>query len=152
MRFIILILIIFVCYSLAAAQATKGKELLEITSDDFSRTRSLTEDILGSKSVFVFKKPTYKLKRIVKPKKPVAAKKAPPAAEKTAYKLPADTKSPEVWKRLGVTIWRLAADKVGGDTGNASLSPVCRRDREGDRLEGVAIAVVFFDFVEGEQG
>lgn len=116
MRYVLLILIILACYSLNFAQAKQGKDPLEITSDDFSRSRGLTDDLLGGKSVFVFKKPTYKLKRVIQRKKPIAAqKKTPAATEKASYKLPVDTTSAEVWKRLGVTIWRLASDKRSVD-------------------------------------
>lgn len=86
----------------------------EVTIDEFPRSRDITRDLTKGASVFVFKRPKYKLKRITKAVKPVAAKKRPALpSEKPVYKLPADTKSAEVWKRIGVTIWRLATDKGG---------------------------------------
>ena len=126
LRFIILIFAILICHGLAAGQTTQGKQPLDLTSDDFARTRDLTGDITGGKSVFVFKKkPIYRLKRIKKPVRPVPAKPdVAKGAEKSArYNLPVDAKSAEVWKRLGVTIWRLASDKdaVGADKGAARI-------------------------------
>ena len=113
MRLTLLILIILACHCIAAAQTPQGKKPVEITPDDFNRTRDIT-DIKGSSSVFVFrKKPTYRLKRRLKRVKPVPAKPnvAKGKVNTTRYNLPIDAKSAAVWKRLGVTIWRLAPDK-----------------------------------------
>ena len=115
MRLVLLVPVILACTFIAIAQTAQVKEPAEITSDDFGRTRDLLDN---GKSVFVFrKKPTYRLKRIVRRVKPVPAK---PVATKSVrntprYELPADTQSAKVWKRLGVTIWRLASDKDSVD-------------------------------------
>ena len=111
MRFVFLILAILICSFLVAAQKVQEKEPVKITSDDFSRARDLLDK---GKSVFVFrKKPTYRLKHITKRTKPIPAKphviKA--VGNTPRYDLPVDANSAEVWKRLGVTIWRLAPNK-----------------------------------------
>ncbi len=104
------ILLIVGPYCVSNAQTPSPTPPREITSDDFSRSRDLTGGDLASdltkNSIFVFKKPTYKLKRTVPRTKPVAIK---PVGNKKGPdpKLPADTKSVEVWSQIGVTIWRL---------------------------------------------
>ena len=114
MRFVILLLVMLAFHGLAVGQPAQVKDPPEITFEDFSRSRGFGDDIIGGNSVFVFRKPSYKLKRVIKEKKPVAAKRKPPTGEKTNYQLPVDNASAKVWKRLGVTIWRLAQDKVTG--------------------------------------
>jgi hypothetical protein len=103
-------------YALLIAQKSDSVHPAQIATDDFSRTRDLlgnsSIDLSSANSVFVFKKPTYKLKRVKPPIKYAASKNRPPSA-KQRYELPVDKESVEVWKRLGVTIWRLPADGDG---------------------------------------
>ena len=114
----IIALLVFQCLLIASAQKPEISYPNEITFDDFfSRTRSLSTDLTKGSEAFKFKKPTYRLKRITKAVKPIAAKRVrPPSSPKKSYSLPVDTKSEEVWKRLGVTIWRIAAESKDGDS------------------------------------
>ena len=115
MRLVALILVIFACQQLAVAQQTgdKDKQPTEITSDDFPRTRDITDDIKNGKTAFVFKnnaKPNFRLKRTAPRVKHIPAVVAKTPANKTTYKLPADTKSPEGWEQIGVTFWRMVPE------------------------------------------
>lgn len=132
MRFILLFLLFLLCHCLAAAQQNTADQHEEITSDDFSRTRDITNDLKKGNTVFVFKKPTYRLKRVKKPVKPIPAKfKRISVSSSTKYKFPVDTKSAMVWKRLGVSIWRLSSDKKGAGSGGQNESTI--RDSDTDQ-------------------
>ena len=103
--------VLFMCLSLATAQQNDSKPPNQISADDFPRTR----DISPGDTVFVFKnkkKPTFRLKRTAPRVKHISAKPyvAKTPTTKSSFKLPTDTKSAEVWKQLGVTIWRLASE------------------------------------------
>jgi hypothetical protein len=121
MRFVLIGIVIVLFQSLVMAQTAEGQEVLEFTSDAFSRTRDLTKNI-GKDSVFVFKKkPVYRLKRKTEIVKPVPAKLqfAQSPASKARYDLPVDSTSAEIRKQLGVTIWRLETETkapAGGET------------------------------------
>jgi hypothetical protein len=118
------IILIVGLYCVSNAQTPTPTPPPEITSDDFSRTRDLigsdlTND-LTKNSVFVFKKPTYKLKRTVPRTKRVAIKPSVSKKNAPANKLPADTKSVEVWSQIGVTIWRLGKDTKSAADGQTA--------------------------------
>ena len=105
------VIAMILCGSQYFAAAQKPAEGLpaEITADEFPRTRGLGDEITGGTDVFKFKaKPTYRLKRTTPRVKHVAAKLS--SGPKPNLRLPVDNKSEEVWKRLGVTIWRLDSD------------------------------------------
>ncbi len=106
------ILLICGAYFVSRAQTPSPTPPPEVTSDDFSRTRDLTggdlTDDLTKNSVFVFKKPTYKLKRTVpRAKRAVAKPKGGNNTNGSNNKPPVDNKSVEIWSQIGVTIWRL---------------------------------------------
>ncbi len=109
MRFVLLTIVILSFNLIAIAQKPQPEEPAEITSEDFGRTRDLLND---GKSVFVFRKPSYRLKRTIpRPKKvPVAHNGTKNVTAKSEYKLPVDTKSPEAWEKIGITFWRLTTD------------------------------------------
>ncbi len=94
----IFVVVLCGCSYAAAAQAP-----VQITGDDFPRTRSL--DVVEDGSTYVKKKKSvYRLKRTAPRVKHIPAK---PVVASKIIKLPIDTKSAEVWKQLGVTIWRM---------------------------------------------
>ena len=126
MRLIALIAVIFACQHLAVAQQTgdKDKQPTEITSDDFPRTRDITDDIKNGKTAFVFKtKPSYRLKRTAPRVKHIPAVVAKTPTNKTTFKLPADTKAPEGWEQIGVTFWRMVPEtkSIPGDKVTARM-------------------------------
>jgi hypothetical protein len=124
-RIAYMILLICGLYCVSNAQTPTQTPPPEITSDDFPRSRDLVgglSDDLTKGSVFVFKKPAYKLKRTVPRRKRVAAR--PAGSNKTVpdKMLPAENKSVEVWSQIGVTIWRLGKDtKPAADGQTARL-------------------------------
>ena len=126
MRLIALIAVIFACQHLAVAQQTgdKDKQPTEITSDDFPRTRDITDDIKNGKTAFVFKaKPSFRLKRTAPRVKHIPAVVAKTPTNKTTFKLPADTKAPEGWEQIGVTFWRMVPEtkSIPGDKVTARM-------------------------------
>ncbi len=126
MRLVVLIAVVFVCQHLAVAQqkGDKDKQPTEITSDDFPRTRDITDDIKNGETAFVFKaKPNFRLKRTAPRVKHIPAVVAKTPANKTTFKLPADTKSPEGWEQIGVTFWRMVPEtkSVPGDKVTARM-------------------------------
>ncbi|HEX3101877.1 MAG TPA: DUF4384 domain-containing protein [Pyrinomonadaceae bacterium] len=106
------------------AQTPSPTPLPEITSDSFSRSLGTVDAVKQGTSVFVFKKPTYKLKRTVpRAKRVVIRTNDTIKASGSNAKLPVDDKAPEVWEQVGVTIWRLEAEPTGaaGDSETARL-------------------------------
>ena len=72
-----LALILFGYQFLVTAQQTDKSHPVEISADDFPRSRGLTDDLTEGKSIFVFKdkkKPTFRLKRTTPPVKHLPAK------------------------------------------------------------------------------
>ena len=106
------ILLICGLYCVSNAQKPTPTPPPEITLDDFSRTRDLgvgdLSDDLTKNTVFVFKKPAYKLKRTVPRPRRAAVKPANGTKTTVSNNKPAtDDKAVEVWSQIGVTIWRL---------------------------------------------
>jgi hypothetical protein len=105
---ITVILIVGATIGVMAQKETSTKS--EDLSEDFPRSRDLLaiSELQSGKSAFVFRKPQYRQKAVKKPLKSVTARKGTKAPlTTTSYKLPAPRPSAEIWKRLGLTIWRL---------------------------------------------
>ena len=120
-------LILFGCQFVVTAQQTDKSQPVEITADDFPRSRGLTDDLTKGKSVFVFKdkkKPTFRLKRTTPRVKHLSAKPVVTSAKTSTFNLPPDNKSVEVWKQLGVTFWRLGPEtkRKPGDPESATIT------------------------------
>ncbi len=108
--FMIILMCGFYCVSNAQKPTTTPTPPPEITSDEFSRSLGYDDAVKNGTSVFVFKKPIYKLKRTVPRTKRLSTKPSGGDTKSTeASKLPAD-KTTEVWEQIGVTIWRLGKD------------------------------------------
>ncbi len=104
--FVVSAIIVLGC-QVTFGQKTDPKPPVEITADDFPRTRDIS---LGD-TVFVFKKkPTFQLKRTTARVKRIPAKPVAASAKTFKLSLLADTTSVEVWKQLGVTFWMLGSD------------------------------------------
>src|SRR5687767_2901188 len=91
MRLVTLGLLVFACTVIGHAQRTNKPE--EIISDDLGRVRDTTRDLTKGDTVLVFKKPTYRLKRVRKAVKPIPAKPKTARQTRERYDLPLDTKS-----------------------------------------------------------
>ena len=110
---LMLAFILFGCPFLVTAQQTDKSHPVEINADEFPRSRGLTDDLTKGKSVFVFKdkkNPTFQLKRTTPRVKHLPARPVVTSAKTSTFSLPIDNKSVEVWKQLGVTIWRLTPE------------------------------------------
>ena len=87
----------------------------EAGAEAFIASRKSGNMIKGTE-VFQFKKPTYRLKRIaVRPKSSSPRSQEGSITAKSVTDWPGDSKSAEVWKQVGVTIWRLKPQAKGGD-------------------------------------
>lgn len=110
-----MLLLAFACGTAASGQRPTASPTPkpEEIEEDFSRSRSLGDDgpITGGSDVFTFKKPKYKQKRTVPPAKPLARHASAGKSTTKSTGSPVD-RSPEIWKRLGITIWRLPKESV----------------------------------------
>ncbi len=137
-RFVSTIILICGLYCVSNAQKNKPTSTPtptptpppEITSDSFTRSLGTTDAVTKGNSVFVFKKPTYKLKRTVpRPKQTATKPKGGKTTNGSNNKLPADPKSPEVWEQIGVTIWRLGKDAKPAADGQTARMLVIEGDK-----------------------
>lgn len=112
MRFVLLIFVILISTGITAAQKTTDDDPVEITSDDFGRTRDITKLIKAGDTVFSFPKPSFRLKKKTTRANELASrrKSGPKPGPQTALNLPTDTKGQQGWEKIGVTLWRLSAD------------------------------------------
>ena len=125
LRLAILALILCGCPYVTTAQQADPKQPIQITGDDFPRTRDIS-DINEGKSVFVWKKkPIYRLRPTRPRVRHIPAKTvvAKTPTSKSSFKLPTDTKSAEVWRQIGVTIWRMEPEtkSTSGDKVTARM-------------------------------
>lgn len=115
------------CYPALSQQNDKYPPK-QITSDEFPRSRDLIVDspLTSSGSVFVFKKkPVYRLKRVTQPTSATA--KTQTEKNSAAGKVPrhrSDDKSNEVWKQIGVTLWKLLETNPTPDNTESSRALV----------------------------
>ena len=127
MRLATVIFAVASCYFSALAQQDPPKQ---ISADQFARSRDLTADggLASGSSVFVFKRPVYTLKRVNKaPRRPaptridVSVKKdpGPRTGDKTVRKTA--NNAAEIWKQIGVTLWKLSETKADKTETSRSL-------------------------------
>src|SRR4051794_34992700 len=116
MHFVAFALVLLLC-GLAVGQLAGSHKAGSGSTDEFSRPKDLSSDLKDG-SVFVFPKPTYSLKRKIRPVKPVAAVRI---KSKNSDSAKTDAKSIQIWKRIGVTIWQLAANPPEGQTASAAV-------------------------------
>ncbi len=140
----------FFCVLIASAPLFAQQDPpTEITADDFSRTRNITSSINAGDSAsssikagdtaFVFRKPKYRLKRVVpRPKRLGVPAKGPKGSKK-----PGSTAAVS-WERIGVTVWRLGEEKAVDDAQPATRMLVLEGSSEKSYIPKRAAAETIF--------